>query len=70
MTLGIASLASSNLARSALEGSPSQAYGACPESRLGTVPREFESRTLRFPEVHGGRVLGAAPGRHGWNSPL
>jgi hypothetical protein len=30
-----------------LEGSPSLVYGAAPETRLGSVPREFESHTLR-----------------------
>ena len=30
-----------------MEGSPSLAYGAVLERQLGSVPREFESRTLR-----------------------
>lgn len=41
------SLVSSTLTSSALEGSPSLAYGAALLRRLGSVPREFESRAFR-----------------------
>src|SRR6516165_1857971 len=53
--------ASSSLASSALEDSPSLTYGADLESQLGLVPRAFKSHILRSGEVSQVRTNGSRP---------